>query len=157
MKHRVVITGIGCVTPLGTSVTEMWQQLVEGKSGVGKTTIFDATSFPTQIAAEVHDWSIADVGEDPQIDGLPHLGRRVPGEVRDGTVRFDAGDHDPNEDAETGHVQNNQNRPKGCRLCQEVADRRWVELAEQVAEAEHGMIRSGPRWSNHRLASPIVK
>jgi 3-oxoacyl-[acyl-carrier-protein] synthase II len=65
MRRRVVITGVGCVTPLGTTVPELWANLREGKSGVGPTTIFDATNFPTQIAAEVRsDWSVADVGED---------------------------------------------------------------------------------------------
>jgi len=56
---------MGCVTPLGTTVTELWGNLVEGKSGVGMTTLFDATNFPTKISAEVRDWSIASVGEDP--------------------------------------------------------------------------------------------
>ncbi len=64
MRRRVVITGIGCVTPLGHTPDELWGNLLEGKSGVGKTTIFDAGSFPTQIAAEVKDWSVASVGED---------------------------------------------------------------------------------------------
>lgn len=65
MKRRVVVTGMGCVTPLGTTVPELWGNLVEGKSGVGMTTLFDATNFPTKISAEVRDWSIASVGEDP--------------------------------------------------------------------------------------------
>ncbi|MEM9354276.1 MAG: beta-ketoacyl-[acyl-carrier-protein] synthase family protein [Planctomycetota bacterium] len=65
MRRRVVITGIGCVTPLGHTPDELWGNLLEGKSGVGRTTIFDAGSFPTQISAEVKDWSVASVGEDP--------------------------------------------------------------------------------------------
>jgi len=66
MKRRVVVTGIGCVTPLGTSVAELWSNLQASKSGVGRTTLFDASNFPTQIAAEVsRDWSVASVGEDP--------------------------------------------------------------------------------------------
>jgi len=67
MRRRVVITGIGCVTPLGTTVPELWQNLLASKSGVGRTTLFDASSFPTNIAAEVRDWSISDVGEDPSV------------------------------------------------------------------------------------------
>lgn len=66
MKRRVVVTGVGCVTPLGTTVPELWANLMEGKSGVGKTTLFDASNFPTKISAEVRDWSVAAVGEDPQ-------------------------------------------------------------------------------------------
>jgi len=65
MRKRVVVTGVGCVTPLGTTVPELWANLQSGKSGVGRTTLFDASNFPTNIAAEVRDWSLADVGEDP--------------------------------------------------------------------------------------------
>ena len=65
MRRRVVITGVGCVTPLGTSVPALWENLLAAKSAVGYTTLFDASSFPTKIAAEVRDWSIASEGEDP--------------------------------------------------------------------------------------------
>lgn len=64
MRNRVVITGIGCVTPLGTTVPELWANLRESKSSVGTTTLFDASNFPTNIASEVKDWSVADVGLD---------------------------------------------------------------------------------------------
>ena len=64
MRRRVVVTGIGCVTPLGTTVDQLWANLTAAKSGVGRTTLFDASSFPTNIAAEVRDWSVADVGLD---------------------------------------------------------------------------------------------
>jgi 3-oxoacyl-[acyl-carrier-protein] synthase II len=66
MRNRVVITGLGCVTPLGSDVHQVWNRLTEGQSGVGRLTIFDASRFPVQIAAEVKDWSIAEVGEDPE-------------------------------------------------------------------------------------------
>jgi 3-oxoacyl-[acyl-carrier-protein] synthase II len=64
MRRRVVITGIGCVTPLGTSVSQLWDNLLAGKSGVGRTSLFDASSFPTKISAEVKNWSVADAGLD---------------------------------------------------------------------------------------------
>ena len=67
MRRRIVVTGVGCVTPLGTTVPELWDNLMAAKSGVGRTTLFDASSFPTNIAAEVRDWSMADVGEDPAV------------------------------------------------------------------------------------------
>ena len=67
MRRRVVVTGIGCVTPLGTTVSQLWDNLLAGKSGVAHTTLFDAASFPTSISAEVRDWSVAEVGEDPQV------------------------------------------------------------------------------------------
>ena len=63
-RRRVVITGVGCVTPLGTRVDELWKNLVAGASGVGPTTLFDASRFPTRIAAEVRDWDISREGED---------------------------------------------------------------------------------------------
>ncbi len=67
MRRRVVVTGIGCVTPLGTTVGQLWDNLLAGKSGVRRTSLFDASSFPTNIAAEVRDWSVAEVGEDTEV------------------------------------------------------------------------------------------
>jgi len=66
MPRRVVITGLGCVTPLGSTPNRLWQNLLEGKSGVDRITSFDASRYPVRIAAEVRDWSPADVEEDPQ-------------------------------------------------------------------------------------------
>ncbi|MBM3955132.1 MAG: beta-ketoacyl-[acyl-carrier-protein] synthase family protein [Planctomycetota bacterium] len=62
-RRRVVITGMGCVTPLGVTVGEMWNNLRIGASGVGPTTVFDASRFPTRIAAEVRGWDITHEGE----------------------------------------------------------------------------------------------
>jgi 3-oxoacyl-[acyl-carrier-protein] synthase II len=64
MRRRVVVTGMGVVTPLGTTVPKLWANLKEGKSGVDFTTLFDASNFPTRISAEVRNWTLADVGED---------------------------------------------------------------------------------------------
>jgi 3-oxoacyl-[acyl-carrier-protein] synthase II len=61
-----VITGIGCVTPLGVGVEELWGNLKIGASGVGLTTVFDASRFPTKISAEVRGWQIGDEGQDEQ-------------------------------------------------------------------------------------------
>jgi 3-oxoacyl-[acyl-carrier-protein] synthase II len=55
-KRRVVITGLGAVTPLGNSTEAFWDGLVAGRSGVGAITRFDATKLPTRIAAEVKDF-----------------------------------------------------------------------------------------------------
>ena len=56
MSRRVVITGLGMVSPLGIGVEKTWQALVQGKSGVARITKFDPTGFDTQIAAEVKDF-----------------------------------------------------------------------------------------------------
>ena len=56
MSRRVVITGLGMVSPLGIGVEKTWQALVQGKSGVIRITKFDPTGFDTQIAAEVKDF-----------------------------------------------------------------------------------------------------
>jgi 3-oxoacyl-[acyl-carrier-protein] synthase II len=51
--RRVVITGVGALTPLGIGVKESWEGLCEGRSGIGRITRFDASHLPTQIAGEV--------------------------------------------------------------------------------------------------------
>ncbi len=53
MRTRVVITGLGCVSPLGLNVKETWDALLAGKSGAGPITRFDASQFKTKFAAEV--------------------------------------------------------------------------------------------------------
>jgi 3-oxoacyl-[acyl-carrier-protein] synthase II len=55
--RRVVITGLGCVTPLGIGRQAFWDGLLAGRSGVRKIQSFDASSFPVQIAAEVPDFN----------------------------------------------------------------------------------------------------
>ncbi len=66
-RRRVVVTGVGCITPMGTDVARLWEGLKQGASGVGYTSIFDASRFPTKISAEVRDWDISQVGEDPDV------------------------------------------------------------------------------------------
>jgi len=66
-RRRVVITGMGLVTPLGVRVEELWKNLLAGASGVGYTTVFDASRFPTKISAEVRHWDIADEGQDAKL------------------------------------------------------------------------------------------
>jgi 3-oxoacyl-[acyl-carrier-protein] synthase II len=51
---RVVITGLGCITPLGLNVEDYWNGLVAGRSGIEPITSFDTDSFPVKVAAEVH-------------------------------------------------------------------------------------------------------
>lgn len=56
MKRRVVVTGLGALTPIGNDVSTFWNNLIAGKSGLGYITRFDATDYPTRIAAEVKDF-----------------------------------------------------------------------------------------------------
>ncbi|MBL8878774.1 MAG: beta-ketoacyl-[acyl-carrier-protein] synthase family protein [Phycisphaerales bacterium] len=58
MKRRVVITGMGWITPLGHDLESVWQRLLKAESGVASTTIFDARTFPTQFSAEVKDFDL---------------------------------------------------------------------------------------------------
>ena len=61
---RVVVTGIGAVSPLGNSAAETWQKLLDGVSGAAPITHFDATNFKTQFACEVKGFNPADSGID---------------------------------------------------------------------------------------------
>ena len=59
MRRRVVVTGIGCISPVGHSPEESWQAVCSGKSGVAKIGRFDASGYPTRIAAEVRDFDLS--------------------------------------------------------------------------------------------------
>lgn len=75
MRRRVVVTGVGMVTPMGADRETIWKRLLAGESGVGLTTLFDASNFPTKISAEVRDWDVSDVGENP--DDWKYQGRHT--------------------------------------------------------------------------------
>ncbi|MGC4018281.1 MAG: beta-ketoacyl-ACP synthase II [Muricomes sp.] len=60
MKRRVVVTGMGAVTPIGNSVEEFWSGIRAGKVGIGPITKFDASEYKVQIAAEVKDFTAKD-------------------------------------------------------------------------------------------------
>jgi 3-oxoacyl-[acyl-carrier-protein] synthase II len=66
---------MGCVTPLGNDIDTLWQRLQRSESGVGYTTLFDAQNFPTRISAEVRDWDLSAVGENPE--DWKHHGRHT--------------------------------------------------------------------------------
>jgi beta-ketoacyl-acyl-carrier-protein synthase II len=70
-QNRVVITGLGAITALGLSVSEYWDGLVNGRSGIRKISLFDASQMPCQIAGEVHDF-------DPNIYMDRKTARRMP-------------------------------------------------------------------------------
>jgi 3-oxoacyl-[acyl-carrier-protein] synthase II len=58
-KRRVVVTGLGIVSPVGNDVATAWANITAGKSGIGPITHFDASTFPTRIAGEVRDFDPA--------------------------------------------------------------------------------------------------
>ncbi len=62
MENRVVVTGLGVVTPVGNDVSSFWSALKEGKSGVGKLTAFDATQYKSRIAGEVKGFDFQSYG-----------------------------------------------------------------------------------------------
>ena len=66
-KRRVVITGMGCISPVGNTVEEAWENVKNGKSGVGKITLFDASRLPVKIAAEVKNFDIEKCGLDKKV------------------------------------------------------------------------------------------
>jgi len=59
MKRRVVVTGLGIISPVGNDVPTAWANILAGKSGIGPITHFDASTFPTRIAGEVRDFDPA--------------------------------------------------------------------------------------------------
>ena len=59
-RRRVVITGMGAVTPLGNDVQTTWENLLAGKSGAGPITQFDATDYPVTFACELKDFEPTD-------------------------------------------------------------------------------------------------
>ncbi len=55
-KRRVVVTGLGLITPVGIGVAESWANIINGQSGIGKITKFDCSTFPSQVAGEVKNF-----------------------------------------------------------------------------------------------------
>src|SRR5947209_18996656 len=66
-KRRVVVTGLGLITPLGTGVEKTWNALCAGKSGIRRITKFDPSGHACQIAGEVADFDPADYIEKKEI------------------------------------------------------------------------------------------
>ncbi|MEK7698180.1 MAG: beta-ketoacyl-ACP synthase II [Nitrospirota bacterium] len=75
-KRRVVVTGVGLITPLGTGTEKSWKNLLDGRSGIRKITQFDATHFPCQVAGEVPDFEInqfIEIKEQKKMDRFIHF------------------------------------------------------------------------------------
>ncbi len=95
MRRRVVITGIGVVSPLGNDAATTWEALVAGRSGVGPITKFDARSFTSRIAAEVRGFdpeSVLDRKEARKMDTFIHYAVAAAAEaLSDAGLRIEAG------------------------------------------------------------------
>jgi 3-oxoacyl-[acyl-carrier-protein] synthase II len=74
-RKRVVVTGIGAVTPLGNDTETLWKNLMTGDSGIGPITLFDAAHYPVKIAAEVKDFDFEDSSIPEEL--RPFLGRSL--------------------------------------------------------------------------------
>lgn len=67
MNERIVITGMGIVCPIGNDIDSVWKNLLAGKSGMAKTTTFDASTFPTTFSAEVKDYDFKKFTKNPDL------------------------------------------------------------------------------------------
>ena len=76
MRKRVVVTGAGMVTPLGIGREITWRNLIAGKSGIDRITLFDASSFPTKIAGEVKGFNFAKAFAD-EVPWMDKFGRNI--------------------------------------------------------------------------------
>lgn len=77
MKRRVVITGLGIVSPVGSNIDKAWDNIVNGRSGIGRISRFDPSTFNAQIAGEVTDFDVTDymsAKEAKQMDTFIHYG-----------------------------------------------------------------------------------
>ncbi|MBM6838041.1 beta-ketoacyl-[acyl-carrier-protein] synthase II, partial [Clostridium saudiense] len=60
MKRRVVVTGIGAITPIGNSANEFWNNVKANKNGIDQITYFDTSDFKVKLAAEVKNFNVED-------------------------------------------------------------------------------------------------
>ena len=74
MTERVVITGMGLVCPMGHDFESVWQGMLDGQNGFAKTTIFDASTFPSKFGAEVKDYDIAKFTDNPELHAHANRG-----------------------------------------------------------------------------------
>lgn len=74
-RKRVVITGLGAVTALGSSIPQYWEGLTQGRSGIRRITQFDASQFPCQIAGEIPDFEVENYIERKEARRLPRSGQ----------------------------------------------------------------------------------
>jgi len=96
-RTRVVVTGLGVISPLGNDVDTFWRRLVAGESGVGENTRFDTTGYKVHIAAEVKDFDAEDYLEKRQVRRLDLFSRYA---VAAAKIAAADADFDPRPEAE---------------------------------------------------------
>lgn len=127
-KRRVVVTGLGAVTPLGNTVPETWSALLQGKSGVGPITRFDTTNYATKIAAEVKNFD-------------PSLAFKNPKEIRKTDVFIQFGAEASRQAIEdSGLVISAENAERiGVAIGSGIGGLAWIEKNHDV------LLAGGPR------------
>jgi 3-oxoacyl-[acyl-carrier-protein] synthase II len=73
MKKRIVITGMGAITPVGNNVNDTWAALLEGKNGIGPITYFDVSKYETRIAGEIKNFDPNEVMEKKEVRRTPRF------------------------------------------------------------------------------------
>ncbi|MDQ5825612.1 MAG: beta-ketoacyl-ACP synthase II [Chloroflexota bacterium] len=97
-NRRVVVTGLGAVTPVGNTAEETWRNMLAGKSGIGQITLFDTTDYAITIAGQVKDF---EPGEDIDAKEVRHMDRSVQfAVVASKQALRDAGLEVPEEDSD---------------------------------------------------------
>jgi 3-oxoacyl-[acyl-carrier-protein] synthase II len=95
-RRRVVVTGLGIIAPVGIGVDECWRNILDGRSGIGRITRFDASAFPSQIAGEVKGFDVTkylSAKEARRYDTFIHYGLVAAMEaVKDANIETYAGD-----------------------------------------------------------------
>ncbi len=138
-RARVVITGIGAITPLGKTPDEFWQNLLAGKSGIGPVTLFDTANYKTRIAGEVKDFDVTQYGVDAK--DARRMGRA--------TLFALAAGHDALRDADFKNGLQENNRA-GVLLGTALGG-----LVEAI-EAHNGFLQKGPDRVSPFLAAIIL-
>ncbi|WP_353817136.1 beta-ketoacyl synthase N-terminal-like domain-containing protein, partial [Acinetobacter baumannii] len=97
LMRRVVVTGIGMINALGNDKESSFKAMCEGKCGIGKITLFDASAYSVQIAAEVKDFDPSSVMEEKEVkkaDRFIHLGLKAAKEAMEDAAFGDGIDMD---------------------------------------------------------------
>ncbi|MFN2472062.1 MAG: beta-ketoacyl-ACP synthase II [Gaiellaceae bacterium] len=85
-RRRVVVTGIGAVTPLGNDIETTWQNLVDGRGGAGRITAFDASDYPVDFACELKDFNPSDWIEHKQARRMDRFAQMIVAAARQAEV-----------------------------------------------------------------------